>query len=77
MLVVKHIITILYHIKWSRLRYTIKILLEAAVYNTDNFVINESDVENILAWEQTSKQGVEVLFKPARVLMSVLYTKWI
>jgi len=53
----------------AKLPYSIKVLLESAVRNADNFAVKESDVENILAWETTSKQNVEVLFKPARVLM--------
>jgi len=53
----------------KKLPFSIKILLESAVRNADNFAINEKDVENILNWSSTSKQSVEIPFKPARVLM--------
>jgi aconitate hydratase len=51
------------------LPYSIRVLLEAAVRNADNFSITEKDVEKILDWQKTSKQSVEIPFKPARVLM--------
>ena len=53
----------------AHLPYSIKVLLESAVRNCDDFAIKPSDVENILAWEQTSQRSVEIPFKPARVLM--------
>ncbi|OMJ76947.1 hypothetical protein SteCoe_23573 [Stentor coeruleus] len=53
----------------SRLPYSIRILLESAIRNCDEFEVKSSDVENILNWEQTSKQDIEIPFKPARVLL--------
>lgn len=53
----------------DKLPYSIRILLESAVRNCDEFAVRSVDVENILNWAQTSKQQVEVPFKPARVLM--------
>ena len=53
----------------ARLPYSIKVLLESAVRNCDDFAIKAGDIENILAWEQTSQRSVEIPFKPARVLM--------
>lgn len=37
--------------------------------NADNFAITTADVEKIVDWVKTSKQQVEIPFKPARVLM--------
>ena len=53
----------------AHLPYSIKVLLESAVRNCDDFAITAADVENILAWETTSQRSVEIPFKPARVLM--------
>lgn len=53
----------------SRLPYSIRILLESAIRNCDEFEVKSSDVENILNWEQTSQQDIEIPFKPARVLL--------
>eukprot|EP00397_Hematodinium_sp_SG-2012_P004408 GEMP01004420.1.p1 GENE.GEMP01004420.1~~GEMP01004420.1.p1 ORF type:complete len:894 (+),score=213.56 GEMP01004420.1:100-2781(+) len=51
------------------LPYCIRILLEAAIRNCDEFEIKRADVENILAWEITSKTSTEIPFKPARVIL--------
>jgi hypothetical protein len=53
----------------KKLPFSIKVLLESAVRNADNFAIKEKDIENIVDWVKTSKQSVEIPFKPARVLM--------
>ncbi|XP_076394801.1 cytoplasmic aconitate hydratase isoform X2 [Megachile rotundata] len=57
--------------KYDRLPFSIRVLLESAVRNCDNFQVKQSDVEKILDWEinQSSKDGVEVAFKPARVIL--------
>lgn len=57
----------------DRLPFSIRVLLESAVRNCDNFQVTKSDVEKILDWEnnQTSQDGVEVAFKPARVILQV------
>ncbi|KAM9989592.1 hypothetical protein ACTFIY_005627 [Dictyostelium cf. discoideum] len=52
----------------EKLPYSIRILLESAVRNCDNFEVHEKDVENILNWENTANK-VEIPFKPARVLL--------
>ncbi len=46
-----------------------RVLLESAVRNCDNFSVSEQDVENILAWKSTSTKDVEIPFKPARVIL--------
>jgi len=43
------------------------------VRNCDNFQVTKTDVEKILDWEnnQALQDGVEVAFKPARVILQV------
>ncbi|CAI7923422.1 unnamed protein product [Closterium sp. NIES-54] len=53
----------------DRLPYSIRILLESALRNCDNFQVLPADVEKILDWEKTAPQQVEIPFKPARVLL--------
>ncbi|EGC39593.1 hypothetical protein DICPUDRAFT_45137 [Dictyostelium purpureum] len=52
----------------EKLPYSVRILLESAVRNCDNFAVHEKDVENILNWEKTAN-NIEIPFKPARVLL--------
>ncbi|CAH1390542.1 unnamed protein product [Nezara viridula] len=60
--------------QYEKLPFSIRVLLESAVRNCDNFEVKKSDVENILNWEKTGKDSssVEVAFKPARVLLQDL-----
>ncbi|KAI8536942.1 hypothetical protein RHMOL_Rhmol10G0296000 [Rhododendron molle] len=51
------------------LPYSIRILLESAIRNCDEFQVTSKDVENILDWENTSLKHVEIQFKPARLLL--------
>ncbi|KAB2090379.1 hypothetical protein ES319_A03G119900v1 [Gossypium barbadense] len=53
----------------DKLPYSIRILLESAVRNCDNFQVKKEDVEKIIDWENTSPKQVEIPFKPARVLL--------
>jgi aconitate hydratase len=53
------------------LPFSIKVLLESAVRNCDNFQVLKEDVEKILDWENTSPKQVEIPFKPARVILQV------
>ncbi|KAI3992752.1 hypothetical protein MKX01_021713 [Papaver californicum] len=53
----------------DKLPYSIKILLESAIRNCDNFQVTEADVEKIIDWENSSPKQVEIPFKPARVLL--------
>ncbi|XP_006609084.1 cytoplasmic aconitate hydratase-like [Apis dorsata] len=57
--------------KYDRLPYSIRVLLESAIRNCDNFQVKKSDVDRILNWEhnQTLETGLEVAFKPARVIL--------
>lgn len=57
----------------DKLPFSIRVLLESAVRNCDNFQVTKTDVEKILDWEnnQALQDGVEVAFKPARVILQV------
>lgn len=56
----------------DKLPYSIRILLESAIRNCDEFQVKSNDVEKIIDWENTSPKQVEIPFKPARVLLQVL-----
>jgi aconitate hydratase len=53
----------------KQLPYSIRVLLESAVRNCDDFAVKETDVEKILDWVKTSQQDVEIPFRPARVIL--------
>jgi aconitate hydratase len=53
----------------EKLPYSIRVLLESAVRNCDEFNVTQNDVEKILNWEVTSVNDVEIPFKPARVIL--------
>ncbi|KAJ6682282.1 ACONITASE/IRON-RESPONSIVE ELEMENT FAMILY MEMBER [Salix koriyanagi] len=53
----------------DRLPYSIKILLESAIRNCDEFQVKSNDVEKIIDWENSAPKLVEIPFKPARVLL--------
>ena len=53
----------------SRLPYSIKILLEAALRQCDGFEITREDVERIARWSPETAGQAEIPFKPARVVM--------
>lgn len=57
--------------KYDKLPFSIRVLLESAVRNCDNFQVKEADVSNILDWEksQAVEGGTEIAFKPARVIL--------
>ncbi|XP_044743929.1 cytoplasmic aconitate hydratase-like isoform X2 [Chrysoperla carnea] len=56
---------------YDRLPFSIRVLLESALRNCDNFQVTEKDVQNIYNWEanQTAPEPIEVNFKPARVIL--------
>jgi aconitase A len=58
----------------DKLPFSVRVLLESAVRNCDNFQVKEQDVTAILDWEnsQAVPEGVEVAFKPARVILQVI-----
>ncbi|XP_010433420.1 PREDICTED: aconitate hydratase 3, mitochondrial [Camelina sativa] len=53
----------------DKLPYSVRILLESAIRNCDNYQVTKDDVEKILDWENTSTKQVEISFKPARVIL--------
>jgi len=53
----------------EKLPYSIRVLLESAVRNCDEFNVTQKDVEKILDWQNTSQKDVEIPFKPARVIL--------
>ena len=52
-----------------KLPFSIRVLLESAIRNCDEFNVKSSDVETILNWKTTSEQSVEIPYKPARVIL--------
>lgn len=62
------------NLKYNKLPFSIRVLLESAIRNCDNFHVTEKDVENILNWdkikgEEFKPDDVEISFKPARVIL--------
>ncbi|KAB5556744.1 hypothetical protein DKX38_007653 [Salix brachista] len=55
--------------EYGKLPYSIKILLESAIRNCDEFQVKSNDVEKIIDWENSAPKLVEIPFKPARVLL--------
>jgi aconitate hydratase len=53
----------------AKLPYSIRVLLESAVRNCDEFNVTKEDVERILDWKNNATKSVEIPFKPARVIL--------
>ncbi len=53
----------------SRLPYSIRILLEAALRQADGFAITRESIETIAQWGPETAGKVEIPFKPARVVL--------
>ena len=53
----------------SRLPYSIKVLLEAALRQCDGFEVTEEDVIALANWQPQEDERKEMPFKPARVVM--------
>lgn len=58
-----------YFLHTESLPYSIRVLLESAVRNCDDFSVKETDVEKILNWVENSQNDVEIPFRPARVIL--------
>jgi len=54
--------------KINKLPFSIRILLENAIRNFDNFAVTEENIEAILTW-QPAGSDKDIPFKPSRVLM--------
>ncbi|XP_069818181.1 cytoplasmic aconitate hydratase [Dendropsophus ebraccatus] len=55
--------------RYVRLPFSIRVLLESAIRNCDEFLVKSKDVDNILNWKVTQYENVEVPFRPARVIL--------
>lgn len=55
--------------RYDNLPFSIRVLLESAIRNCDNFQVRETDVHSILDWQQLRTKAVEVPFRPSRVLL--------
>ncbi|GDY01933.1 aconitate hydratase A [Planctomycetota bacterium] len=55
--------------KLSRLPYSIRVLLEQALRNVDEYVVTSDDVKNIANWGPNSAGQVEIPFLPGRVVL--------
>eukprot|EP00356_Strombidium_inclinatum_P008831 CAMPEP_0170481670 /NCGR_PEP_ID=MMETSP0208-20121228/2025_1 /TAXON_ID=197538 /ORGANISM="Strombidium inclinatum, Strain S3" /LENGTH=892 /DNA_ID=CAMNT_0010754419 /DNA_START=29 /DNA_END=2707 /DNA_ORIENTATION=- len=53
----------------AKLPYSIRVLLESAVRNCDEFNVKKADIETILNWAENAEKSVEIPFKPARVIL--------
>ncbi|HZN66709.1 MAG TPA: aconitate hydratase [Tepidisphaeraceae bacterium] len=53
----------------DKLPFSIKVLLESCLRNTDNFEVTEEDVKTLAAWNGPRPKPVELPFKPARVIL--------
>ena len=53
----------------DRLPVSIKILLEAALRNVDDFIVTRADVEAIANWNAADPGAVEIPFMPGRVVL--------
>lgn len=53
----------------QRLPFSIKVLLESALRNFDNYQITMTDIENLLSWLPQPTQAKEIAFKPGRVIL--------
>ncbi|KEG15100.1 putative aconitase [Trypanosoma grayi] len=55
--------------KYDTLPFSIRVLLESAVRNCDEFDVTSKTVENILNWKENCHKNIEIPFKPARVVL--------
>jgi aconitate hydratase A / 2-methylisocitrate dehydratase len=53
----------------SRLPFSVKVLLEAALRTCDGYEVTEDDVRNLATWNAKDPKLIEFPFKPARVIM--------
>src|SRR5689334_10843828 len=53
----------------EKLPFSMKVLLESCLRNTDNFEVTEEDVRTLAAWNAAKPKAVELPFKPARVIL--------
>src|SRR5262249_38292355 len=56
----------------TKLPFSIRVLLEAAVRTCDDYQVTQDDVKRLAAWRATGAEPVELPFKPARVILQDL-----
>ncbi len=52
----------------SKLPFSIRVLLESALRNFDNYQVTEKDINTIVNWQPNTKKD-EIAFKPGRVIL--------
>jgi aconitate hydratase len=55
--------------KISRLPFSIRVLLEAALRNCDGYIVTKTDVESLAQWNAAKPAELEIPFMPARVVL--------
>lgn len=63
------ILCVLLFLTVASLPYSIRVLLESAIRNCDDFSVKENDIETILNWKKSSQEDAEIPFRPARVIL--------
>ncbi len=53
----------------TRLPFSIRVLLEAALRTCDDYQVTQDDVKRLARWQATGAEPVELPFKPARVIL--------
>ena len=53
----------------AKLPFSIRVLLESAIRNLDEFTVKSADIETILDWKVNASKKAEIPFKPARVIL--------
>ncbi|MDW8395319.1 MAG: aconitate hydratase AcnA [Anaerolineae bacterium] len=53
----------------DRLPFSIKVMLEQALRQQDGFAITAEDVDHLARWATLHSHGIEIPFKPARVIL--------
>jgi aconitate hydratase len=52
----------------SKLPFSIRVLLESALRNFDNYQVTQKDIDTIVSWKPNEKKD-EIAFKPGRVIL--------
>ncbi|MBX7058088.1 MAG: aconitate hydratase AcnA [Leptospirales bacterium] len=53
----------------QRLPYSMRVLLEAALRNYDDYIVTEADIQKLLNWDPRKEPDEETAFMPGRVIM--------
>lgn len=53
----------------AKLPFSIKVLLESALRNCDNYQVTSRDIEKLTNWAPNNKELQEIAFKPGRVIL--------